>query len=299
MNDARAARRLLLVHAHPDDESIGTGVTMAKYAAEGAAVTLVTCTRGEEGEVLVPSLSHLAAAHDDELGPHREVELALAMAELGVTDHRFLGGPGRWRDSGMVGTASNDRPDVFWRADLLEAASELVAVIRQVCPQVLVTYDTFGGYGHPDHVQAHRVAMYASQLAAAHGFRPDLGPVWKVAKVYWTALPRSVMREGMEALLAAGGTGFFGTDNVDDIPFLADDDAVTTRITAPELEPAKIAALRRHASQVEEDSVFFQLASLIGPQAMGTEWFTLVQGERGTSAVGEGGWEGDLFDGIG
>lgn len=298
MTDARPARRLLLVHAHPDDESIGTGVTMAKYVAEGAAVTLVTCTRGEEGEVLLPALSHLAAAHDDELGPHREVELAAAMAELGVSDHRFLGGAGRWRDSGMAGTSANDRPDVFWRADLLQAASELVTVIRGTRPQVLVTYDTFGGYGHPDHIQAHRVAMYGSQLAAAPGFRPDLGDPWSISKIYWMALPRAVMKQGMDALVAAGGSGFFGTDNVDDIPFLTDDAAVTTCISAPELEPAKIAALRRHASQVEEDSVFFQLASLIGPQAMGTEWFMLVHGERGPSVVGEGGWEGDLFDGL-
>jgi N-acetyl-1-D-myo-inositol-2-amino-2-deoxy-alpha-D-glucopyranoside deacetylase len=298
MTDPLPARRLLLVHAHPDDESIGTGVTMAKYAAQGAGVTLVTCTRGEEGEVLVPALSNLAAAHDDELGPHREVELAEAMAELGVSDHRFLGGAGRWRDSGMMGTPSNDRPDVFWRADLLEAASELVSVIRSVRPQVLVTYDTFGGYGHPDHIQAHRVAMYAAQLAAAAGFRPDLGTAWSISKVYWTALPRGVMKQGMQALIASGGSGFFGTDNVDEIPFLTDDAAVTTCIAAPELEPVKIAALRRHASQVEEDSVFFQLATLIGPQAMGTEWFTLVHGDRGRSAVGEGGWEGDLFDGV-
>ena len=298
MDGSLAARRLLLVHAHPDDESIGSGVTMAKYAAEGAAVTLVTCTRGEEGEVLVPSLSHLAAEHDDGLGPHREVELAEAMAELGVTDHRFLGGAGRWRDSGMMGTASNERPDVFWRADLLEAAGELVSVIRSTTAQVLVTYDTFGGYGHPDHIQAHRVAMYGAQLAAVPGFRPDLGPAWSISKIYWMALPRSVMKQGMEALIASGGSGFFGTDNIDDIPFLTDDAAVTTCIAAPELEPVKMAALRRHASQVEQDSVFFQLAALIGPQAMGTEWFTLVHGERGSSAVGDGGWEGDLFDGI-
>jgi N-acetyl-1-D-myo-inositol-2-amino-2-deoxy-alpha-D-glucopyranoside deacetylase len=292
------ARRLLLVHAHPDDESIGTGVTMAKYVAEGAAVTLVTCTRGEEGEVLVPSLSHLAAHHDDELGPHRVVELAEAMAVLGVSDHRFLGGAGRWRDSGMMGTPSNDRDDVFWRADLLEASAELAAVIRETRPQVLVTYDTFGGYGHPDHIQAHRVAMYGALLAGAPGFRPELGAPWSIAKVYWMALPREVLRRGMETLISAGGTGFFGTDDVDDIPFLTDDALVTTRILAPELEPLKMAALRKHSSQVETDSVFFQMADLIGPEAMGTEWFMLVRGRRGSSSVGEGGWEDDLFDGI-
>src|SRR3954471_13686587 len=105
-----ADRRLLLVHAHPDDETIGTGATMAKYAAEGAHVTLVTCTLGEEGEILVPETEHLASDRDDALGPHRIGELAAACAALGVTDHRFLGGRGRWRDSGMMGVPSNDRP---------------------------------------------------------------------------------------------------------------------------------------------------------------------------------------------
>ncbi|MDF2710952.1 MAG: hypothetical protein K0R62_6604, partial [Nonomuraea muscovyensis] len=137
-------RRLLLVHAHPDDESIGTGATMAKYAAEGAHVTLVTCTLGEEGEVIPERLAHLAADRHDVLGPHRVAELAAACRALGVEDHRFLGGQGRWRDSGMMGAATNHRPDAFWQADLDEAAGELVKVIREVRPQVLVTYDANG-----------------------------------------------------------------------------------------------------------------------------------------------------------
>src|SRR5437764_3872159 len=129
-------RRLLLVHAHPDDEVIGSGATMPKYVDEGAHVTLVTCTLGEEGEVLVPELSHIASAHDDQLGEHRKEELAAAMKALGVTDHRFLGGPGRWRDSGMMGAESNELPDCFWRADLDEAVGELVRIVREVKPQV-------------------------------------------------------------------------------------------------------------------------------------------------------------------
>ena len=270
---------------------------MAKYVAEGADVTLMTCTRGEEGEVLVPSLASLAAAADDELGPHREIELAAAMHELGVTDHRFLGGAGRWRDSGMVGTPANDRPDSFWRADLLEAASALVSVIRELRPQVLVTYDTFGGYGHPDHIQAHRVAMYADQLAGAEAFRPDLGPAWTIAKVYWTALPRSYVQRGIDALIAAGGSGFFGVDSVDDLPFLTDDAVVTTHVEGVAFEPAKMAALRAHASQVEEESVFFKMAQLIGPDAMGNEFFVLVKGSRGSASLDANGRETDLFDG--
>src|SRR5687767_5593354 len=134
-------RRLLLVHAHPDDETIGTGATMARYAAQRALVTLVTCTLGEEGEILEPGLEHLAADKDDALGAHRIHELAAACEALGVRDHRFLGGPGRWRDSGMMGTPANDRDGCFWRADMDEAVRELVAVLREVRPQVVVTYD--------------------------------------------------------------------------------------------------------------------------------------------------------------
>src|ERR1700748_2989341 len=117
-----SGRRRLLVHAHPDDESIGTGATMAKYAAEGARVTLVTCTLGELGEIIPPSLAHLAADRDDELGEYRIGELDAACAELGVTDHRFLGGPGRWRDSGMMGTAGDDDPRCLLRAHPGEGA---------------------------------------------------------------------------------------------------------------------------------------------------------------------------------
>src|SRR3712207_5806324 len=137
-------QRLLLVHAHPDDESIGQGATMAKYVAEGRGVTLVTCTAGEMGEVLVPELEHLAADRDGGLGEHRRGELEAAMKELGVTDHRFLGGFGRYHDSGMAwhedghAVIGEDVPEnAFWLADLTEAADHLVEIIREVRPQVL------------------------------------------------------------------------------------------------------------------------------------------------------------------
>src|SRR6201993_4103660 len=156
-----SARRLLLVHAHPDDESIGTGATMARYAAEGAQVTLVTCTLGELGEIIPPSLSYLAEGDGSRLGEYRIGELNAACAELGVTDHRFLGGAGRWRDSGMMGTEGNDDPRCFWRADVDQAARALLDVIAEVRPQVVATYDEHGACGHPDHIQAHRVAWRA------------------------------------------------------------------------------------------------------------------------------------------
>jgi N-acetyl-1-D-myo-inositol-2-amino-2-deoxy-alpha-D-glucopyranoside deacetylase len=168
------ARRLLLVHAHPDDESIGTGATMAKYAAEGVQVTLVTCTLGEMGEIIPPSLQHLSP---DQLGEYRIGELKAACAELGVGDHRFLGGPGRWRDSGMMGTPPNDDPRCFWRADVDEAAAVLLELIEEVKPQVIVTYDANGYYGHPDHIQAYRVAWRACrQLTGTVSFYATAAP---------------------------------------------------------------------------------------------------------------------------
>jgi N-acetyl-1-D-myo-inositol-2-amino-2-deoxy-alpha-D-glucopyranoside deacetylase len=173
MDLAHGEPRLLFVHAHPDDESIGTGATMAAYAASGARVTLVTCTLGELGEIIPPALQHLGP---DELGQYRIGELDAACAALGVGDHRFLGGAGRYRDSGMMGTSGNDDPRCFWRADVAKAAEELAAIIREVSPQAIVTYDSNGFYGHPDHIQAHRVAWRAYQLAGAGAFYATAAP---------------------------------------------------------------------------------------------------------------------------
>jgi len=269
---------------------------MAKYLNDGAQVTLVTCTLGEEGEVLVPDLVHLAADQQDALGEHRIGELAEAMKILGVTDHRFLGGPGRFRDSGMMGVPSNERADCFWRADLLDAATELVAVIREVRPQVVVTYDDFGGYGHPDHIQAHRVTHYAVALAESSSFRPDLGAAWSVPKVYWTAFPRSIIRNGIMALREQGSDSEFAAMDPDDLPFACDDELITTSIEAPEFLDAKMEALAAHKTQVTVDGGFFALSNNLGSQAMGTEYFRLVRGPAGQQS--DGGWESDLFAGI-
>jgi N-acetyl-1-D-myo-inositol-2-amino-2-deoxy-alpha-D-glucopyranoside deacetylase len=290
-------RRLLLVHAHPDDETIGTGAVMAKYVTEGVQVTLVTCTLGEEGEVLVPDLQHLAADQDDTLGEHRIGELADAMAILGVSDHRFLGGAGKYRDSGMMGVPSNDRDDCFWRADLLAAACDLVQVIREVRPQVVVTYDDFGGYGHPDHIQAHRVTHYAVALAESPSFRPDLGAAWGVSKVYWTAFPRSVIREGIMTLREVDSDNEFAAMDPDDLPFACDDELITTAVEATEFLDTKMTALAAHKTQVTVDGGFFALSNNLGSQAMGTEYFRLVRGTR-VPATREG-RETDLFAGIG
>lgn len=235
------AHRLLLVHAHPDDETISQGATMAKYAAEGHGVTLVTCTAGEMGEILVEGLEHLAADRDDGLGEHRRGELAAAMAELGVTDHRFLGGFGRYRDSGMkwhadghAVAADEVHDNAFWNCDLTEAADLLVDVIREIRPHVLVTYDEFGGYGHPDHIKAHRVAMYAAQLAAVPSYRLDLGEPWDIPKIYWGAMSVSRLRAGLRALRDAGDTTTFeGMDPDGPLPrFAVEDEHLTARVEA-------------------------------------------------------------------
>jgi len=302
-----APRRMLLVHAHPDDETINNGVTMAKYAAAGVHVTLVTCTLGEEGEVLVPGLAHLAADQDDALGQHRIGELATAMEALGVEDFRFLGGPGRYRDSGMMGLPTNDRPDSFWQADLDEAAGHLVAVIREVRPQVVITYDENGGYGHPDHIQAHRVAMRAVELAADPGVGD--GAPWDVAKVYWCALPLSWWRESLRALRAAGDTTTFeGVDPEGDLPFGVEDDAITAVVDGADLVDAKLAAMRAHATQIAVDGPFFALSNNLGNEVWSREAYTLVRGEPGPSdaapadagrdAVVDAALESDLFAGL-
>jgi N-acetyl-1-D-myo-inositol-2-amino-2-deoxy-alpha-D-glucopyranoside deacetylase len=292
-----ADRRLLLVHAHPDDETIGNGATMAKYAADGSDVALVTGTLGEEGEIVIDSHAHHAADRNDTLGEHRATELADAMDALGVTDHRLLGGPGKYRDSGMMGTPDNDDPASFWRADLLAASTDLVAVIREVRPQVLVTYDEFGGYGHPDHIQAHRVAMYGATLAAAPSYRPDLGAAWDIPKVYWTAFPKSYIREGIEALRAAGDTSSFAAIDPDDIPFGCDDELVTTVVHAEEFFEQKMAAMRAHATQISVEDGFFALSNNLGSKALGLEFYRLVRGHVAGELDADG-RETDLFAGV-
>jgi N-acetyl-1-D-myo-inositol-2-amino-2-deoxy-alpha-D-glucopyranoside deacetylase len=293
---------LLLVHAHPDDESIATGATMARYVAEGAAVTLVTCTLGEEGEVLVPALAQLAADQGDQLGGWRITELANAMAELGVTDHRFLGGAGRFRDSGMMKTPANDHPRAFWQADgdrsvFYAATLALVEVIREVKPQVVITYDDFGAYGHPDHIMAHRVATAAVPAAALQAYPSAGGQPWQVSKFYWTAIPRSVIARGIEAMRDDPHSPFIGMESADDAPFAVDDDKVTTAIDAREYHDAKMRALAAHATQISTDGPFFALSNNLGQRAWGTEYFRLMQGEAAGPRDADG-RETDLFAGL-
>ena len=286
MNRPYEGIRILLVHAHPDDETINNGATMALYADQGAQVTLITCTRGEEGEVLVPDLLHLASSDQDLLGQHRETELARAMKALGITDFRFLGAPSvKFRDSGMIGTEPNNRPDVFWQADLDSAARLLVEVIEEIKPHILITYDEFGGYGHPDHIQAHRVAMRASELST-----------WQIQKIYWNTMPKSVIAQGMEKMKEIG-SDFFGAESVDDIPFAKDDEFVTTLINGSAYVDNKMEAMKAHETQISLDGPFFALSNNLGMQIWGDEYYTLVKGIK-TGPFDSNGREMDLTSGI-
>ncbi len=286
MQESYRGYRALLVHAHPDDETINNGATMAMYAALGADITLVTCTRGEEGEVLVPELAHLAASQTDRLGEHRVEELALAMQELGVRDHRFLGDEQRrFRDSGMMGTDPNNRSDAFWQANLEEVADLLVSVIDEIKPHVLITYDEFGGYGHPDHIQAHRVAMRASEKS-----------IWQIPKIYWNVMPISVIQEGIDAMKGVDSE-FWGVEKAEDLPFAKDDSFVHTLIDANLYVEKKMSAMKAHATQIAVDGPFFALSNNLGLQVWGNEYYTLVKGEK-SPPFNEKGYETDLFAGI-
>ena len=298
-------KHLLLVHAHPDDESIGQGATMARYVAEGIGVTLITCTGGEMGEILVPEMEHMAADKDDTLADQRRIELDNAMKALGVTDYRYLGGFKRYRDSGMQWHADGHavpsdvvHENAFWNADLTEAANHLVEVIREIRPQVLVTYDEFGGYGHPDHIQAHRVAIYAASLAAVPSYRRDLGEAHDIAKIYWSAMSAAKVRQGLRDLREAGDTTTFEGMDPDSLPaFMVEDDALSAKVEADDYADVKMEALKAHRTQIEVDGPFFALSNNKGNEIWGTEYYRIAKGTLGPT--GPDGLETDLFAGLG
>jgi N-acetyl-1-D-myo-inositol-2-amino-2-deoxy-alpha-D-glucopyranoside deacetylase len=252
-------RRLLFVHAHPDDETIGTGATMAKYAADGAQVTLVTCTLGELGEILVPELANLAADRDGGLGEHRIGERSNAMQALGVTDARWLGGAGRWHDSGMMGEPTNDAPECFWQADLDEAVGELVAVVREVRPQVIVSYDENGGYGHPDHIQVHHVGRRAAELAGT-------------PRVYAATVSKEYYLGMQDELRAAVPDGVEAPDP-EAMDLGVPEATITTTVDVGSVLDRKRAAMAAHPSQIPAESFFLALDDGAFRRTFGLEWF--------------------------
>lgn len=288
-----AGHRLLLVHSHPDDETITTGGTIARYTSRpDTQVTLVTCTLGEQGEVMVPEWAELAAEHADQLGGYRIGELAGASAALGLLDRRFLGGAGRWRDSGMVATegihAAAPPPELLHPRAFsheharAEQVAALAAIMREVRPQVVVGYDPGGGYGHPDHVRAHEITMAAASAAAS------------VRKVYWTVAPRSDVLAGIDELHGAEGLPW-RLGRPEELPSVPDG-AVTTRLDIRPWLAAKEAALRAHATQLtvwrRAGDLAYALTNEVAQPVLRDECYTLV------SPAGAPTPERDLFEGI-
>jgi N-acetyl-1-D-myo-inositol-2-amino-2-deoxy-alpha-D-glucopyranoside deacetylase len=273
-----ARRRLLLVHAHPDDETLTTGGAMARYAADpDTSVTLVTCTLGEQGEVIPPELALLASDAADQLGGYRIGELAAACAALGVTDHRFLGGTGRWRDSGMVlaghgvraATPERLHPRALAsRAALADQVDALTAVLEEVAPQVVVTYAADGGYGHPDHVRAHDITAAAVRR------------VPEVARLYATVHGRAGLDAGLAELAGVAGLPF-RLPEPDELPSVADAD-VSVSLDVSAQRTARLAALAAHATQValwEGPPVAYAMSNGVAQPLRDVEDFVLLAGE--------------------
>src|SRR5579859_563204 len=272
------ARTLLAVHAHPDDETISMGGTLARYSAEGVRTVVVTCTTGDLGEVREPGLRM------DSVAAIRDRELEAATRRLGVSRLVKLG----YADSGMAGWPENHRPGAFFAADLAEAAGRLVDVIRQERPQVMVAYDETGGYGHPDHLKAHQVAVAAFE--ASGEARP--------ARLYFVRIPRTWSRDFVRALRAAGidapGSAAAGADAGPDVAEIGTpDDLATTQIDVRDYVPTKLAALACHRSQMAADFFLMRMPLELAQRLWAVEFFS-----REDDAPYQAGQESDLFAGL-
>ena len=261
---------LVTFHAHPDDESIATGGVMAKAADEGHRVVLVVATRGEHGEVAEGFLDP-----GEELW-QRRVQETLACAEvLGVARVEFLG----YVDSGMIGTPENEAPDCFWQADTEEAAGRLAAILSQENADVLTVYDENGGYGHPDHIQVHRVGLRAAQLAGTR-------------RVYMNTINRDYMQRALREAAAAGAE-MPGDLNPDDLAGLGvSEDRITTTVDVRPWLGRKRGAMAAHASQISETSFFLAMPPEMFEGGFGQEWFIRCDAPPGLV-------ETDLFEDLG
>jgi N-acetyl-1-D-myo-inositol-2-amino-2-deoxy-alpha-D-glucopyranoside deacetylase len=286
--------RLMFVHAHPDDETINNGATIAHYAARGAEVHVVTCTLGEEGEVIGDRWAQLTVDHADQLGGFRIGELSAALHLLGIGDPIFLGGAGRWRDSGMAGTQPVSRTQRFADSGE-EAVTALVELIRDLRPHVVVTYDPHGGYRHPDHIRAHEITTAAVAAAGADGLT---GRPWVVPKFYWTVNARSALAAAVRTLTDDDLLPHWRlpTAVTDAVGFA--DDEITTRVDATESLAAKVSALHAHATQVVVGPTgrACALSNDLALPVLGHEHYILVSGESGERH--EKRWESDLLAGL-
>jgi LmbE family N-acetylglucosaminyl deacetylase len=269
---------LMAVHAHPDDEATGTGGVLARYAAEGVRTVLVTCTDGGCGDgpggVKPGEAGHDPAA----VAAMRRRELEASCEVLKISDLETLG----YADSGMMGWAGNDAPGSFWRTPVEEGAARLAELMRHYRPDVVVTYDENGFYGHPDHIQAHRVTMAALEAA---------GPV---PKVYWTTAPRSMMRRFGEVMREFGAE--MPEADSDEAAALAEiglpDDEITTWVDTTAFSGQKFDALAAHASQ-GENIFFLKMGKERFGELMGVETFVRVRDTTGAAVP-----ENDLFAGL-
>jgi len=288
--------RLLFVHAHPDDESLSNGATIAHYTARGADVRVVTCTLGEEGEVIGDRWADLAVDRADQLGGYRIIELTAALNALGVSAPTYLGGAGRWRDSGMRGTPKRRRQR-FIDADEREAVGALVAIVREQRPHVVVTYDPNGGYGHPDHVHTHTVTAAA---VAAAGNADYPGEPWTVPKFYWTVLAESAFKAGWRALNSEDLLLEWTIPPQEEFDFgYADSDIDAVVEAASDALAAKTAALAAHATQVVVGPTgrACAVSNNMALPILAQEHYVLAAGSAGERD--ERGWETDLLAGLG
>lgn len=269
----------MIVHAHPDDEVFSTGGILAKYAASGDRPVLVYCTRGEEGEMHDPDRTVEEAM--SRLGEIRTEEVRQATGILGVNDLYFLG----YRDSGMAGTEANARPDNFHNAPLDEAVERLLSVIRETQPQVLVTYDESGGYGHPDHIKANLVTVEA--------FRRAQGQPWAPQKLYYSARSREGFRRYVEGIKEYGLEIPWVRGDMNWDEYGTPDADITAHIDIAAYAPLKKRALAVHRTQIKADSWYLKIPDEAMRDLQGTEYFLRVEpphspGERET----------DLFRGV-
>ncbi|WP_208028427.1 mycothiol conjugate amidase Mca [Rhabdothermincola sediminis] len=249
MSDQAAPLCLLTVHAHPDDEASKGASTVARYKAQGVRTVLVTCTGGEEGEILNPAMDtpevrqHLAQVRRDELD--------LASKIIGYDAVVLLG----YRDSGMPGSEANTRPEAFANADLDEAVGRLVEVIRREQPQVIITYaDDQQGYPHPDHLMVHEISVPAFERAGDPRWRPELGPAWQPLKLYYTVWSRQRIMATHEKMIELGLESPFD-EKWFERP--SHDERITTRVPIGEWFDVRLEALLAHATQVDPKSPFW------------------------------------------
>ncbi|TAK26361.1 MAG: hypothetical protein EPO26_00045 [Chloroflexota bacterium] len=285
---AGAERRVLMVvHAHPDDESIGTGGILAHYSALGSRTVVVACTLGDCGEISDP-----AFATPENLADVRSAELASAANILGISRTVHLG----YRDSGMDGRPTNDDPRSFHQAPLDEAAGRLVRLVREERPDVIVTYDATGTYGHPDHIKAHRTTVAAFTAAGDWRAYPDTGEPWSPSKLYFTGATRATFTRLAQAMADAGIESPYGRGGGPNLAerierFAIPDERVTTVVDISPYADMKRAALLAHRTQFGTQSVFARLP----PAALRAIWAT----ESFVRVVGPGPRrERDLFEGL-